>query len=172
MQRDTRGFGLAGAVGALAVGIAVIAGCSSTIEGTAQQNDVQAAEYAAEVTSSSIAASKSRAAAMLDEACSAFFERSDATVGTYNAFIDAANADAPDVDAKATEAANALRSAAEVAAEEAGTLPTPLAGLFDDYADTYRELAGAIAAGRFGADLNDLAHRGDDIKDAIGVECR
>lgn len=171
MQRDARGFGLAGAVGALVVGFGLVVGCSSTIEGTAQQNDVQAAEYAAEVTSSSMAASSSRAAAVVDNACTAFFEQAATSVDSYNAFIEAANESALDLDAKAADAANALRGAADLATAKAGDLPTDLAGLFDDYANTYRDLAGAVDAGTFGEELNELAQRGDDIKDAIGTEC-
>lgn len=170
-----RGLGVARTVGAVAVGVALIAGCSTAVDGTPRQNDADASEYAAEVTSSSAAASSSKAAAdaqaVVDEACSAFYQESNTAVDTYNLFIDAANADAPDTKAKASEAAVALRTAADVASGEAAKVPPELAGLLTDYANTYRDLAGAVDGGQTGDALNDLAHRGDDIKDAIGAEC-
>lgn len=171
MQRVTRGAGLVGAMGALVVGFGLIAGCSAAVEGTPRPNDAQAAEYAAEVTSSAAAASSSRAAAQVDQACSALFEQAAAAVDPYNAFIDAANVEAPDVDEKAAAAATAYRDAADAARDDAADVPPELAALFDDYAAIYSDLADAVESDKKGDALNVLADRGYDIKNAIAAEC-
>lgn len=174
-RAGTPRFGVAASAGAVLAGFALISGCSTVVDGMPRQNDADASEYAAEATSSSAAASSSKAAAdaqaVVNDACSEFYERSNTAVDQYNLFIDAANGDAPDTDAKASEAAGALRSAADVAGGQAAKVPPELARLFTDYANTYRDLAGAVDGGQTGDALNDLAHRGDDIKDAIGAEC-
>ncbi|NLE81151.1 MAG: hypothetical protein GX610_16520 [Rhodococcus sp.] len=171
MQRVTRGAGLVGATGALVVGFGLIAGCSAAVEGTPRPNDVQAEEYAAEVTSSAAAASSSRAAAQVDQACSTLFDQAAAAVDPYNAFIEAANQEAPDVDEKAAVAVEAYRDAADSARDDAGDVPPELAALFDDYVSIYSDLADAVESGKKGDFLNVLSDRGYDVKNAIAAEC-
>ncbi|KAF0961409.1 MULTISPECIES: hypothetical protein [unclassified Rhodococcus (in: high G+C Gram-positive bacteria)] len=175
MRTSSRRWGLLSAAAAAIVGVGVIAGCGAAIEGTAQQNDSQAAEYAAEATSSSVAASSSQKAAAereaLVEQCTMFVTRAGETIDTYNTFIDAANAEAADTGAKASAAAAALRSAADGANAATPALPPDLTGLLTDYANNYRELAAAVDGGQRGDILNTLASRGDELSDSIRAAC-
>ncbi|RZL70076.1 MAG: hypothetical protein EOP32_42005 [Rhodococcus sp. (in: high G+C Gram-positive bacteria)] len=175
MRTSTCRWGLASAAAAAIVGAGVIAGCGSAIEGTAQQNDSQAAEYAAEATSSSVAASSSQKAAAEREElvtqCTMFVTRAGETIDSYNAFIDAANADAADTGAKASAAAVALRAAADGASTSIPSLPAELTGLLTDYANNYRDLAAAVDSGQRGDNLNTLASRGDELSDSIRAAC-
>ncbi|MCQ4118950.1 hypothetical protein [Rhodococcus tibetensis] len=164
---------MVGAAALIALGL--VAGCSAPLEGRPEENRAQAAEYAEEVTSSREAASSSQKAAdelaALEAECALFLARAGETIDAYNAFIDAANADAADIGAKAALAVGALRSAADRAEEASTALPPDLGGLFVDYATTYRDLAAAVDSGERGDDLNTLAGRGDELRDSIRAAC-
>jgi hypothetical protein len=109
--------------------------------------------------------------AALEAECALFLTRAGDTIDSYNAFIDAANTDAADAGAKAAQAVGALRSAADRAEEAGPALPPDLAGLFVDYAATYRDLASAVESGERGDYLNTLAGRGDELRDSIRAAC-
>ncbi len=174
MRAGTERAALLGAAAAV-IGLALVVGCSAPVEGHPQENRAQAAEYAAEVTSSMAAASSSQKAAdelaALEAECALFLTRAGDTIDSYNAFIDAANTDAADAGAKAAQAVGALRSAADRAEEAGPALPPDLAGLFVDYAATYRDLASAVESGERGDYLNTLAGRGDELRDSIRAAC-
>lgn len=102
--------GLATAVTALIAG-GFIAACSNTVTGTAQVNQSELQLYTSEVKSSSAAASSSRAAAATD-VCEALRDNNNPAVDAFNAYIDASDAKAPDLEPKKQAAITALRDTA------------------------------------------------------------
>ncbi|MEU1984270.1 hypothetical protein [Nocardia sp. NPDC019395] len=106
---------LAAAATALVAG-GFIAACSNTVTGTAEVNQSELQLYTSEVKSSSVAASSSRAAAAADaatEVCDALRDRNNPAVDAFNAYIDASDHKAPDLEPKKGAAITALRGAAD-----------------------------------------------------------
>ncbi|MEU8896458.1 hypothetical protein [Nocardia sp. NPDC048505] len=141
--------GLAATAAATAIGIIFLGACSQQISGSAQANQTELASYTSEVTassiSSSIAASSSKAAAVasaIEAACDTFAAVTAKSIASFNAYIDAGESNAADVDAKATDAVNTLRSGAtELTAKLAPELPPRIA----DPLRTYRDDSNTVA---------------------------
>ncbi|GAB2643751.1 hypothetical protein [Nocardia goodfellowii] len=135
--------GLAAAAAATATGIIFLGACAKQIDGAAEANQTDLASYTSEVTassiSSSIAASSSKAAAAeaaIETACETFAEVTSKSITSFNAYIAAGEADAPDVDAKATDAVNTLRGGAtELTAQLSADLPSRIADPLRVYRD-------------------------------------
>ncbi|ONM50580.1 hypothetical protein [Nocardia donostiensis] len=130
---------LAVSVSAIAVGALLVA-CTNTVTGTAEVNQEELALYTSEVRASSVAASSSRAAAAdraAEAACSTFRTSNSELITTFNAYIAAANDNAPDVSTKADQAAGALRNSAQhidrkLTAEVPSAVSVPLRAYRDD----------------------------------------
>ncbi|MFI5719767.1 hypothetical protein [Nocardia sp. NPDC051750] len=98
-----------------------IAACSNTVTGTAEVNQSELQLYTSEIRSSSAAASSSRAAAAAAAAtdvCETLRDHNNPAVDAFNAYIDASDSKAPDVEAKKGAAITALRDTAGKIDEE------------------------------------------------------
>ncbi|MCJ0903377.1 hypothetical protein [Rhodococcus sp. ARC_M6] len=166
---------LALALGAVAVGSVAIVGCSGAVEGSPKPNAAQAADYQAEVTSSVVAVSSSKAAAAAaDNAlaiCEGMVARSKEDVSTFNAYIDANNNDASDVKAKGRAAVSSADEMASWLDEVAGDLPSVLSGLFSDLADSLSETARVVERDHTASEINSITDTNNSIRDSIRSEC-
>ena len=109
-------LGLGTALAATATGVIFIGACSKQVPGTAEVNQSELASYTSEVAASSAAASSSKAAkieAANDTACDGLRSANKTSVTSFNAYIAASNDQAPDTDAKATDAVTTLRNSAK-----------------------------------------------------------
>jgi hypothetical protein len=178
---NPRGFGLACAIAAIGSGL-VIAGCSSSVHGTATVNQADAAAYRTEMASSVAAASSSRKAAAQAKAigdnCNPFRDTTSVAVTKYNDFVDAHDGNAPDQDAKRDDAAQTLEDAArtvESRVTSAGDqLPPDLAQKFTDYVSAARDLAAESRKMNYTSPvggLNDASKRVNDALNAVRAAC-
>ncbi len=178
---NPRGFGLACATLAVGTGL-VVAGCSSSVHGTATVNEADAASFRSEMAASSAAATSSAKAAAQDKAvsenCSPFRDLSGVAVTKYNEFVDAHDANAPDQDAKRDAAAETLENAARTvesrvtASGEA--LPADLGQKFTDYVVAARALAEESRKMTYTAPvgpLNDASKRVNDALNTVRNAC-
>jgi hypothetical protein len=178
---NPHGFGMVCAIVAVGTGL-VVAGCSSSIHGTATVNQADAAAYRTEMASSSAAATSSRKAAAQAKAvsdnCTPFRGTTSVAVTKYNEFVDAHDANAPDQDAKRdlavqtlTDAANAVQGRVNSAGSD---LPPELAHKFGDYITAARALADESRKMNYTAPvgpLNDASKRVNDALNAARLAC-
>ncbi|WP_330232213.1 hypothetical protein OHA40_06790 [Nocardia sp. NBC_00508] len=178
---NPRGFGMACAGGAVAIGM-VVAGCANRVEGSASPNASDLAAYQTEAASSSAAATSSRRAAAqataIADNCGQFPTTTGIGVTKYNDFVDAHDSNAPDYVAKRDSAAQTLEDAANTV--ESGvnaakdTLPPDLAATFTEYVIAARALAGATRGMTYTAPvgaLNDASRRVNDARNAVRDSC-
>lgn len=162
--------------GAIGVGLATIAACSQVDAGTAVPNSVQAEQYQAEVTSSSVAASSSKAAEVaLDRAISTCLEgtkRSKDDVAVFNSFIVAGNNGDSDVEQTRRAAVTSSKATADWLDGAAGGLPPRLGQLFSDLARNLRTSAEVVNRNHSAEEINSISKAGNLIRDQIGDECR
>ncbi|WP_280268635.1 hypothetical protein [Nocardia wallacei] len=178
---NPRGFGLACATVAVGTGL-VVAGCSSSIHGTATVNQADASAFRTEMASSSAAATSSQKAAAeakaVSDNCTPFRDMAGAATNKYNEFVDAHDANAPDQDAKRDTSAQTWEDAAhtvETRVQSSGpALPADLAQKFTAYAVAARELAGEARKMTYTAPvgpLNDASKRVNDAFAAVRDAC-
>ncbi|MBF6210736.1 hypothetical protein IU433_09445 [Nocardia puris] len=168
--------GLTATVAATATGLIFLGACAEQVTGTPEVNQADLAAYASEVTSSSVAASSSRAAAAAraaESACETFGTANESSVDTFNAYIDAGNNNAPDVEAKANAAVETLRANAQEV-DEAITrdLPSDLSDKLTAYRDDTNALADTLEQRADVDTLNAAIDTFNDTKDALREACR
>ncbi|WP_431949835.1 hypothetical protein [Nocardia lijiangensis] len=178
---NPRGFGLVCATAAVVAG-STVAGCAEQVEGTAHPNTSELAAYKTEAAASSAAATSSRRAAAqsqaIDDNCAQFPATTGLGVTSYNDFVDAHDANAPDYAAKRDAAAQTLEDAAvkvetgvNTAAE---SLPPDLAAKFNEYVAAARALAAETRGMTYTAPvgpLNEASKRVNDARNAVRDAC-
>jgi|GEM_PF-4363346 hypothetical protein len=173
---NPHGFGMVCSVVATAAGL-VVAGCSSSIHGTATVNQADAAAYRTEMSSSSAAASSSKKAAAQAKAvgdnCTPFRGTTSVAVTKYNEFVDAHDANAPDQDAKRDLAVQTLDDAANaVQGRVSGSgsdLPPDLVQKFTDYVNAARGLADESRKMNYTAPVGPLNDASKRVNDALNT---
>jgi hypothetical protein len=173
---NPRGFGMVCAAAAIATGL-IVAGCSSSIRGTATANQADAAAYRTEMALSSAAASSSRKAASQAKAvsdnCTPFRGTTSVAVTKYNEFVDAHDANTPDQDAKRDAAAQTLDDAANAVQSRVNgagrDLPPPLAQKFTDYVNAARALAVESRKMTYTAPVGPLNDASKKVNDALNA---
>lgn len=147
------GSGLGGAA-AIAM---VVVGCTSVTGGTAQVDSEAAPDYRASVSASVEASSASSAARESERqaslttravhtVCEDLSTSSVDAVDAVNVYIEAVNNNAPDVDAKAGPAVDALnRSADLVSSGISDALSPDLSGALTEWVEAVRAVAAAIS---------------------------
>ncbi|MBJ8341866.1 hypothetical protein JGU71_23555 [Antrihabitans sp. YC3-6] len=170
--------GLAAACAAVATGLVLVA-CTSQVSGTPDANQAQVTEYKKEVTSSSKAAASSAAAATsskrataLVTACTSMQDATRASTAKYNDFIAALDANAPDMEAKRTAAAGALRDGANtVDGVISSDLNDDVSAAMRDVVAKENGLADAVERRVPVAPLNAAATASNDAKNAALDKC-
>ena len=173
---NPRGFGLMCATVAVGTGL-VVAGCSSSIHGTATANEVEASAYRTEMASSSAAATSSQKAAAqakaISDNCTPFRGTTSVAVTKYNEFVDAHDANAPDQDAKRDTSAQTLEDAAKTVEGRVNAsgdaLPTDLAQKFTAYVTAARGLAAETRKMTYTAPVGALKDASKRVNDALNV---
>ncbi|MHC9297167.1 hypothetical protein ACRCUN_32290 [Mycobacterium sp. LTG2003] len=158
----------ASALGGVAVTAMVVVGCTSVTDGTAQVDSEAAPDYRASV-SASVEASESSSAVRESErqaslttkavhtVCEDLSTSSVDAVDAVNVYIEAVNNNAPDVQAKAGPAVDALnRSADLVSSGISEALSPDLSGALTEWVDAVRAVAAAIS-GNAGPDVFNAA---------------
>lgn len=169
-----RRHGFLMAIGAVTMGSVMIVGCSKGIEGAARPNEVQAAAYQSEVTSSVAAASSSKAAAEAAEnvfaTCEEMLLKSKDDVSAFNAYVDANNNGA-DVAGKAFAAAASSDGLASWLDDVSVGLPAHLSGLFEDLAMNLRSIVRVIKRDHSADEINSIIDTTNSIRETIRSEC-
>ena len=173
---NPRGFGLVCATVAVGTGL-VVAGCTSSVEGTATVNESDAAAFRTEMVASSAAATSSQKAQQqsqaISENCGPFNTLSGAAVDRYNEFVDAHDGNAPDQDAKRDSAAQALENAAQRVEGQVNTsgeaLPQNMAQNFQAYASAARELATESRKMNYTSPVGALNDASNRVNDALNT---
>ncbi|WP_254206123.1 hypothetical protein [Nocardia alni] len=173
---NPHGFGMVCAAVAVATGL-VVAGCSSSVRGTATVNQADAAAYRTEMASSSAAASSSRKAAATAKAvsdnCTPFRGTTSVAVTKYNEFVDAHDANAPDQDAKRDTAAQTLEDAARAVESRVnsagGDLPPDMAAKFTTYVNAARALAAESRKMTYTAPVGPLNDASKVVNDSLNA---
>ncbi|RJO75852.1 hypothetical protein D5S18_13855 [Nocardia panacis] len=175
-MRGLERAGLLAAAAATAAGIMIIGACSKQVPGNAQVNRADLASYAADVTSSSVAASSSKAASIeraAVTACNAFRDAHEATVNVFNDYIDASNTNAPDQNSKADAAVAALRdTAGKVGKQLTKDVPPDVSGALQTYRDDISALADTLAHRADTDTLNGAIDKFNGTKDRTLAACR
>ncbi|MBH0776039.1 hypothetical protein [Nocardia bovistercoris] len=175
MRRLER-VGLTAATAATAIGVLFVGACSTQVEGTAEVNRTDLAAYQSDVTASSIAASSSRAAAAqaaTESACDAFFAANESSVGTFNAYIEASNNNAPDTNPKADAAVTTLRAGAQSVDRALTTqVESDVAQKLRAYRDDTNALAGTLERRADTDTLNAAIDKFNNTKNAARDSCR
>ncbi|MGA6208122.1 hypothetical protein [Nocardia testacea] len=166
--------GLATAVTALIAG-GFIAACSNTVTGTAQVNQSELQLYTSEVKSSSAAASSSRAAAAAAAAtdvCEALRDNNNPAVDAFNAYIDASDAKAPDLEPKKQAAITALRDTANKIDQNLNPdVPNDVSAPMRTYRDNLRSLADLLERNASVEEVNGQIDTFNADKDAAFDAC-
>lgn len=172
-------------VGALATAAMVIVGCSNVTDGTASVAPGEAPVYRASVSASieeSISSSRSReserqssiAKEAIHSSCETLSSSSVEAITAVNAYVDAFNDSAADVDVKAGPAVDALNHSADAVAHSISDPLSPeLRDAMHAWVDAARGVANAIE-GNYGPDefnaaiarLNDSKTTALDLCDA------
>jgi hypothetical protein len=172
-------------VGALATAAMVIVGCSNVTDGTASVAPGEAPVYRASVSASieeSISSSRSReserqssiAKEAIHSSCETLSSSSVEAITAVNAYVDAFNDSAADVDVKAGPAVDALNHSADAVARSISDPLSPeLRDAMHAWVDAARGVANAIE-GNYGPDefnaaitrLNDSKTTALDLCDA------
>ncbi|MFE3543576.1 hypothetical protein ACFXK0_11435 [Nocardia sp. NPDC059177] len=168
--------GLGIALAATVTGVIFISACSKQVQGTAEANVTELAQYTSEVAASSAAASSSKAArieAANDTACDGLRAANKSSVTSFNAYIDASNNRAADTDTKATEAVTTLRNNAtdldrKLTSDVISDLSVPLA----DYRDKTNTLADTLDRRAPTDELNDVIDTFNASKDTAIEVCK
>ncbi|MGI5223236.1 hypothetical protein [Nocardia sp. CA-290969] len=166
--------GLAAAAAALVAG-GFITACSSTVSGTAEVNQGELQLYKSEVTSSSAAASSSRAAAAAAAAtdvCEALRDHNNPAVDAFNAYIDASDSKAPDVEPKKGAAITALRDTASKIDDELNPdVPNEVSTPMRTYRDNLNNLADLLERNASVEEVNGQIDTFNADKDAAFDAC-
>ncbi|QIS15648.1 hypothetical protein [Nocardia arthritidis] len=175
-MRGLERAGLAAAAAATAAGILLIGACGKQVAGNAQVNQSDLAAYTSEVTASSIAASSSKAAAAETAAvtaCSTYRDAHEASVASFNAYIDASNNHAPDEKDKAAAAVGSLRDTAnKIDQKITKEVPDDVATALKNYRDDANNLAGTLERNPDTDTLNGVIDKFNATKDRATTVCR
>ncbi|MBF6350585.1 hypothetical protein IU448_16410 [Nocardia flavorosea] len=173
MRRFERA-GLAAALTALIAG-GFLAACSNTVSGTAEVNQTELQLYTSEIKSSSAAASSSRAAAAAAAAtdvCEALRDHNNPAVDAFNAYIDASDNNAPDVEAKKGAAITALRdTAGKIDEELSPDVPNDVSAPMRTYRDNLKTLADLLERNASVDEINGEIDSFNGDKDAAFDAC-
>ncbi|WP_280426722.1 hypothetical protein [Nocardia carnea] len=173
MRRFERA-GLAAALTALIAG-GFLAACSNTVTGTAEVNQSELQLYTSEVKSSSAAASSSRAAAAeaaATDVCEALRDHNNPAVDAFNAYIDASDNKAPDVEAKKGAAITALRdTAGKIDEQLSPDVPNDVSAPMRTYRDNLKTLADLLERNASVDEINGQIDSFNGDKDAAFDAC-
>ncbi|MEU4316092.1 hypothetical protein [Nocardia sp. NPDC024068] len=165
---------LAAAVTALVAG-GFLAACSNTVTGTAEVNRSELQLYTSEVQSSSAAASSSRAAAAsaaATDVCEALRDNNNPAVDAFNAYIDASDSKAPDLEPKKQAAMTALRNTADMIDGELNPdVPNDVSTPMRTYRDNLRSLADLLERNASVDEVNGQIDTFNADKDAAFDSC-
>lgn len=174
-------LGLCCTAAALLTGL-TLAGCGQQISGTATVDNASVEAYKTEIAASSAAATSSQRAAARTKAisdnCTQFPGTTSVGVTTFNAFVDAHDANAPDYTAKRDTAVQTLQNAATTVETRVraagGDLPPDLASKFTDYVTAARALADITRTMAYTTPvgpLNDASRKVNDSRNAVRAAC-
>lgn len=167
--------GLAAALTALVAG-GFLAACSTTVTGTAEVNQSELQLYTSEVKSSSAAASSSRAAAAdaaATDVCEALRDHNNPAVDAFNAYIDASDSKAPDLEAKKGAAITALRdTAGKIDEQLSPDVPNDVSVPMRTYRNNLKTLADLLERNASVDEINGQIDSFNGDKDAAFDACK